>query len=50
MTDPLSCRLDEITRDEWLDAMRKTIPDLTDEDFEEAWEEFQAKKRARMQQ
>lgn len=43
-------RLDEFTREEWLDALRQTIPDITDEDFAEAWEEFQRQKAARKMQ
>ncbi len=43
-------RMDEYSKEEWWDVMRKLRPDWSEERFEEAWEEFQlAKARMRLQ-
>jgi hypothetical protein len=34
-------RLDEFTKDEWRDIARKVCPEWTDEQFDEAWTEFE---------
>ena len=35
-------RLDEFTKDEWRDVCMTARPDLTEEEFDQLWEEFQA--------
>lgn len=40
-------RLDEYTKDEWRDVCMKARPDLSDDEFEQLWADFQAMKRAR---
>ena len=40
-------RLDEFTKDEWRDVCRRLRPDITDDEFDEEWREFQAHKRRR---
>jgi hypothetical protein len=47
---PLPCRLDEYDRTEWLGIMRKVRPDLSDEEFSKAWDEFQRLKALRAMQ
>jgi hypothetical protein len=46
----ISNRLDEFSKEEWQDVSRKLRPDWTDEQFEEAWVEFQEMKRRKAQQ
>lgn len=43
MTD--STKLNEFDKDEWRDVSRKLRPDWTEEQFEEAWQEFVALKQ-----
>lgn len=33
-------RLDELNKDEWRDVARRLKPEWTEEQFEEAWQEF----------
>lgn len=40
-------RLNEYTRDEWWDVCRQAKPDLTREEFDRLWDEFQAEKAKR---
>jgi hypothetical protein len=40
-------RLDEFDKNEWRDVARRLKPDMTDAQFDEAWDEFQADKRRR---
>lgn len=42
-----SQRLDEFTKDEWKLVMRSAVPDMTDEEFDDAWKAFAAMKMAR---
>jgi hypothetical protein len=39
--------MDERDHDEWLEVARRLIPDLTDEEYEAQWLEFQEAKRKR---
>ena len=39
----------EFDKDEWFDVARKFKPELTREEFEAEWEEFQRQKAARME-
>lgn len=39
--------LHEYNRDEWFDVMRHAKPDITREEFDEYWEQFQADKAER---
>ena len=34
----------ELTREEWWDVMREQVPGLTREEFDEAWDDFIARK------
>lgn len=43
-------RLDEFDRDEWRDVARELRPDITDEQFDADWAEFQELKRRRAMQ
>ena len=38
-------RLDEFDKNEWRDVARRLRPDWTDDDFDEAWDEFVELKR-----
>lgn len=40
-------RLDELDRIEWWDVCRKVRPDLTEDEFEAQWAEFQRAKARR---
>lgn len=39
--------MNELDKNEWWDVMRSVKPDLTREEFDLAWEEFQEMKRRR---
>lgn len=41
-------RLDEFDAVEWFDVCRRLQPDLTQERFDELWNEFQAEKAERL--
>jgi hypothetical protein len=36
----MSVRLDEFTKNEWLDVARKLKPDLSDQEYDKMWDEF----------
>lgn len=40
-------RLNELDKVEWFDVARQFIPDLTQEKFDDMWDEFQELKRKR---
>lgn len=40
-------RLDEFDKDEWWDVCRRLRPDLTREEYDAMWDEFQQAKAAR---
>jgi len=40
-------RLDELSKEEWWDVARCVRPDLTCEEFEAQWAEFQALKQSK---
>lgn len=44
----MSVRLDEFDYLEWLDVARKLLPGLTEEKYQEKWEDFQRAKEAAM--
>lgn len=39
-----NCLLHEFDRDEWRDVVRKVRPQMTDEEFDLEWAEFEAMK------
>lgn len=46
MTD---ARLNEYTKEEWLDVCRRVRPDLTEAEFEKMWADFVEEKRRKAQ-
>lgn len=48
MTDPADLR--EYDKDEWWDVMRRAKPDITREEFDLYWDEFQSDKAERSRQ
>lgn len=40
-------RLDEFTKDEWREVARKVAPWMTDEQYEEAWEDVMRQRHLR---
>lgn len=43
----MTARLDEFDKDEWREVVRLVRPDWTDEQFDEAWDDFQRMKAER---
>ncbi len=42
-----AARLDEFDKTEWRDVVRAVLPEMSDEEYEAAWNEFAAEKQAR---
>lgn len=42
--------LNELDKEEWWDVARRVRPDITREEYDRMWEEFQVEKEARLRQ